>query len=121
MNEKKLLEQLKEKNNKTKEDMLEQWRPSAERKLKLLLAVKKMIEKEKIKAGEENIKEEIKKIAEARSITITQAEEELKKGNYLEYIKEDLEKEKLYDLFLEKGKAKPGESINFLDLLKGNY
>jgi len=121
VDEKKLLEQLKEKDNKTKEDMLEQWRPSAERKLKLMLAVNKMIEKEKIKAGKEDIKEEIKKIADSRSITIKQAEEELKKGNYLEYIKEDLKKEKLYDLLLEKGKAKPGKSINFLDLLEGNY
>jgi len=121
VDEKKLLEQLKEKDNKTKEDMLEQWRPSAERKLKLMLAVNKMIEKEKIKVGKEDIKEEIKKIADSRSITIKQAEEELKKGNYLEYIKEDLKKEKLYDLLLEKGKAKPGKSINFLDLLEGNY
>lgn len=121
LNEKKLLEQLKEKDNKTKEDMLEQWRPSAERKLKLLIAVTKMVEKEKIKAGEEEIKKEIKKIADSRSITIKQAEEELKKGNYLEYMKEDLKKEKLYDLLLEAGKAKPGESINFLDLIEGNY
>jgi trigger factor len=121
VDEKKLLEQLKQKDNKTKEDMLEQWRPSAERKLKLLLAVNKMIEKEKIKAGKEEIKKEVKKIADSRSIAIKQAEEELKKGNYLEYMKEDLKKEKLYDLLLEKGKAKPGESINFLDLLEGNY
>jgi trigger factor len=121
VDEKKLLEQLKQKDNKPKEDMLEQWRPSAERKLKLLLAVNKMIEKEKIKAGKEEIKKEVKKIADSRSIAIKQAEEELKKGNYLEYMKEDLKKEKLYDLLLEKGKAKPGESINFLDLLEGNY
>jgi len=121
VDEKELLEQLKEKDNKTKEDMLEQWRPSAERKLKLMLAVNKMVEKEKIKAGKEEIKKEIKKIADSRSITIKQAEEELKKGNYLKYMKEDLKKEKLYDLLLEKGKAKPGKSINFLDLLEGNY
>ena len=121
VDEKKLLEELKEKDNRTKEDMLEQWRPSAERKLKLLLAVHKMIEKEKIKTGKEEIKKEIKKIADSRSITIKQAEEELKKGNYLEYMEEDLKKEKLYDLLLEKGKAKPGESINFLDLLERNY
>lgn len=121
VDEKILLDQLKEKDNKTKEDMLEQWRPSAERKLKLLLAVNKMIEKEKIKVSKEDTKKEIKKIADSRSITIKQAEEELKKGNYLEYIEEDLKKEKLYDLLLEKGKAKPGASINFLDLLEGNY
>lgn len=121
VNEKKLLEQLKEKDNKTKEDILEQWRPSAERKLKLMLAVNKMIEEEKIKTGKEELKKEIKKIAEARSITIKQAEEELKKGNYLEHMEENLKKEKLYDLLLEKGKAKPGKSINFLDLIEGNY
>ncbi len=121
VNEKKLLEQLKEKDNKTKEDMLEQWRPSAERKLKLMLAVNKMIEEEKVKTGKEELKKEIKKIAETRSITIKQAEEELKKGNYLEYMEENLKKEKLYDLLLEKGKAKPGKSINFLDLIEGNY
>jgi len=121
VSEKKLLEQLKKKDNKTKEDMLEQWRPSAERKLKLMLAVNKMIEEEKIKTGKEELKKEIKKIAEARSITIKQAEEELKKGNYLEYMEENLKKEKLYDLLLEKGKAKPGKNINFLDLIEGNY
>jgi len=121
VDEKKLLEQLKEKDNKTKEDMLKQWRPSAERKLKLLLAVNKMSEKEKIKVGKEEIEKEVKKIADSRSITIKQAEEELNKGNYLEYMKEDLKKEKLYDLLLENGKVKPGKSINFLDLLEGNY
>lgn len=119
--EKKLLEQLKEKDNKTKEDMLEQWRPSAERKLKLMLAVNKMIEKEEIKVSKEEIKKEVKKVADSRSITIKQAEEELKKGNYLEYMKEDLKKEKLYGLLLEEGKVKPGKNINFLDLLEGNY
>ena len=36
-------------------------------------------------------------------------------------MEEDLKKEKLYDLLLEAGEAKPGKNINFLDLLEGNY
>jgi trigger factor len=106
--------------NKTKEDLLEEWRPSALKSVKGQLIVGKIMEKEKLEASDEEIEEELKKQA-ARS---GMGEEEFKKyvedNNMSDYLKHSLIERKTYDMLVESSVIKTGETVKFLDFIQMN-
>lgn len=118
--EKPLLQQL-ESEGKSKEQILEEWKPAAEKKLKLQLVVNEMVKQEDIKVEENEVEERVQREAENQNLSLEEAKEAMKRNNYLEYLKYDMKNEKLYDLLLDKGVSNKGKKVKFLDLVQGNY
>ncbi len=107
--------------NKTKDDMLAEWKPFAEKTVKGQLLISKIGEEEKVEATDEELEEEIK----AQSAQSGMSEEDFK--NYLvqnqmtEYVRLSLKERKTYDFLMENCKFKKGEKIKFLDFIQTNY
>jgi len=110
-----------EKEGKSKESVQQEWKPAAEKKLRLQLAVSQMVKKEGIQASEEEVNGRVQADAEARSITFEQAKEIYTKNRLLEFLAFDIKNEKLYDQLLTAGRPKKGKKVKFLDLVQGNY
>ena len=110
-----------QKEGKSKEDLLKEWQGASERKLRLRLAVSRMVELEKIQVSEEEVDGEVRKTADARRLNFAELKEGMKKHNALDLVAYDLKNEKLYDLLLENAVKKKGKEIKFLDLAQGNY
>jgi trigger factor len=106
---------------RSKEQILEEWRPSAEKKLKLQLVVNEMVKQEGIELEDKEIDERVQKEAEAQNMSMEEARQAMQRNNYLEFLKYDLKNEKLYDILLDTGTRKKGKKVKFLDLVQGNY
>ena len=107
--------------NRSKEDILSEWRSGAEKKLKLQLVVNEMVKQEGIELEEKEIEERVRKEAEAQNMDLQEAKEAMRRNNYLDFISYDLKNEKLYDILLASGVRKKGKKVQFLDLARGNY
>jgi trigger factor len=118
--EKPVLQQL-ETEGRSKQQILDEWRSGADKKLKLQLVVNEMVKQEGIELEEKDIEERIQKEADAQNVSFEEAKETMSRNNYLQFLKYDLKNEKLYDTLLESGTHKKGKKVKFLDLVQGNY
>ncbi len=110
-----------EKEGRSKESVQEEWKPAAEKKLRLQLAVSEMVKREGIQASQEEMDSRVKADAEARSISFEQAKEIYTKNRLYDFLAFDIRNEKLYDQLLASGKRQKGKQVKLLDLLGGNY
>jgi trigger factor len=115
-----ILRQL-EADGRSKEQIQEEWRAGAEKKLKLQLVVNEMVKQEGIELEDKEIEERIQREADAQNMSFEEAKETMKRNNYLDFLKYDLKNEKLYDILLENATRKKGKKVKFLDLVQGNY
>jgi trigger factor len=115
-----ILRQL-EAEGRSKEQIQEEWRAGAEKKLKLQLVVNEMVKQEAIELEDKEIDERIQKEADAQNMSFEEAKDMMKRNNYLDFLKYDLKNEKLYDILIESGTRKKGKKVKFLDLVQGNY
>jgi trigger factor len=115
-----ILRQL-EAEGRSKEQIQDEWRAGAEKKLKLQLVMNEMVKQEGIELEEKEIEERIQKEAEDQNMSLEDAKEMMKRNNYLGFLRYDLKNEKLYDTLLESGTGKKGKKVKFLDLVQGNY
>ena len=106
---------------RSKEQVQQEWRAGAEKKLKLQLVVNEMVKQEGIELEEKEIDERIQREADAQNMSFEEAKDMMNRNNYLEFLKYDLKNEKLYDILLESGTRKKGNKVKFLDLVQGNY
>jgi len=105
---------------KSKEDMLAEWRPNAERSLKFQLLVEKIRELENIEASDEEADEELKKQAEQANEEFETVKEQYEKNNLMDYVKTDVRNRKLFDFLLEQSKIKKGKKLDYLDFVQNN-
>jgi trigger factor len=110
-----------EKEGRSKESVQEEWKPAAEKKLRLQLVASEMVKREGIQASQEEMDSRVKADAEARSISFEQAKEIYTKNRLYDYLSFDIRNEKLYDQLLASGKRQKGKRVKLLDLLGGNY
>jgi trigger factor len=110
-----------EKDGRSKQDVLNEWRPAAEKKIRLQLVVSEMVKKEGITLEDKELDSRVQQAAEAQNVSFEQAKEAMARNRYLEFLQYDLKNEKLYDRLLEAGRAKKGKKVKFLDLAQGNY
>ena len=115
-----ILRQL-EAEGRSKEQIQDEWRTGAEKKLKLQLVVNEMVKQEGVELEDKEIEERIQKEADAQNMSLEEAKDMMKRNNYLGFLKYDLKNEKLYDTLLESGTRKKGKKVKFLDLVQGNY
>ena len=103
---------------KSKEEILNSWRESAERRLKLQLVVGKLIEKEGIENSGKEVEQRLQTEADGRKMSLEQIKEEYGRNNYLDYLKVDMRNEKLYDFLLENSASSSSKKVKFLDLVQ---
>ena len=105
---------------KTKEDMMAEWRPNAERSLKFQLLVEKIRESEGIEATDEEAYEELKQQAEQAGQDYEEVKQQYEQNNLMDYVKTDVQNRKLFDFLLEQSKLKKGKKIDYLDFVQNN-
>ena len=112
--------QILEIQNKKKEDLLGEWRPSAEKSIKSYLILNKLQEEFKLEITDEELDGEIKVQAEASQMTFEETKEYLQKNGMTEYLKNDLINKKLFEKVLGAAKITKGKKTSFLDLTGKN-
>jgi len=105
---------------KTKEDLFQEWKPQAEKSLKVRLLIEEMIKKEQVEATEEEIDALIKEQAANVSMQPEELRAYYEKNGYLESIKHDIKEKKLFDALLADTKIVRGAEVKFVDIFKGN-
>lgn len=118
-NEKLLLNQLKSE-NKTKDDFLTGLRPAAEESIKSSIVVEEIAKKENIFVTEEEMDEEIKKIAEAQKMTLEEAKRTINTNKMSESINLNIRNQKLFTYLLKHSNIKEGKNFKFADFIRGN-
>jgi len=101
---------------KTKDDMLEEWKPSAEKNVKSFLITDKLIAEEKIEVSDEEVDAELKKQAETAGMSYEDAKNYFEQNGMLLYLKNDISNRKLFDFLLKSAEIKEGEKKDYLDL-----
>ena len=116
-----LVRQLLEKEGKTREDLLAEWRPGIEESLKTRLAESHLTEVENLEVSDEEVDKRIADEAESQGKDVKEVREEYEKNNYLELIRDGIKVRKLHDLLLESSTVKKGEKVKFLDFMEGKH
>ena len=101
------------------DDIEGKWRPTAEKALHSRLIIETLMDEEKIEAGEDELKEEIAKLAAG----LDMSEEETKKiyeDRRLDYIKDGIRERKFFDLLLSQNTVKTGAAVSYLDFMGNN-
>jgi trigger factor len=107
--------------NKDKNSILEEWRPSVEKNLRARLLIDKMIEEENIEISDNEVEEEMQKYADESNKSLDEVKEEISKGNSEQYLRYELKQRKLFDSLIEQADTKKGEKMKFLDLIEENH
>jgi trigger factor len=110
-----------EKEGRSRQSVQEEWKPAAEKKLRLQLVVSEMVKRENVEATQEELDGRVKADAEARGISFEQAKEIYTKNHLYDYLAFDIKNEKLYDQLLSSARRQKGKKVKLLDLLGGNY
>ncbi len=106
--------------NRSKEDVLADWREGAADRIKSQLIVQKLTEEEKTEVTDEEVEAELQSQAESGSVTAEQAREYYERNNMMDYLRRELRERKTLDALLGQCKIKKGKKISFLDLLQRN-
>jgi trigger factor len=103
-----------------RENLYQEWRPGVEDNLKKRLLIGRMIESEEVEAEEEEIDKKVSEQAERSNMSTEEARDYFEKNNLMEYLKQEVQEEKLFDKLLEEATVQKGEEMNFLDAVGGN-
>lgn len=106
--------------DRTKENMLEEWRPGIMENLKRQLIIGKMLDSEEIEVDDEEFEAELRKQSERSQSGIDEIREYVEKNNMREMIVSDIRRDKLFDKLFEESTLKKGKKMKYLDLVNGN-
>lgn len=110
--------QILEMQGKTKEDMRDEWRPSAEKNVKTFLISDKLVEEEKIEVSDEEVEAEIKKQGETAGMSFEDTKNYFDQNGMTSYLKDEMKGNKLFDLLLKSAEIKKGAKKDYLDLMQ---
>jgi len=105
---------------RTKENLLEEWRESATRRIRGQLAVQKILEHEEIDVTDEEVEAELDSQAQSGGATKDQLKQYYESQNMMDYVKREVRERKLFEKILEGTKIRKGEKVGFLDLMGRN-
>ncbi len=105
---------------RSRDELLDEWRPSAEQNIRTQLIVEELLNREDVEATDDEVDEEIKRLAEGSNLSFEDAKEHLQQNGYLDSIKRDIRTRKLFDRLMEQSKVKKGKKVELLDVLGGN-
>ena len=103
---------------KTKENLLDEWRPGVEEALKMRLVENRIVEELKPEVTDEEVDNAIRQEAEGRDKEYEEVKEEYGKNNLMEYLKSSIETRKAHEELLALSKVKKGKKVKLLDFLQ---
>ena len=99
--------------------LIEQWRPAAERRARLMLITDRLAEVEEIAVGDDEVEQELARRAQARSTQVEELRENYESNDLMPSLRADLRNEKLYDRLIELAAIKGGDELSYVDLVSG--
>lgn len=105
---------------KTKTEILDQWRPSAEKAIKTRLVLEKLTEEGTYECTEAELLAEYERQAKENSLSVEEIKAEYEKRGSVDYLKDRIKEDKLMDDIFAAAKVKEGEKLLFMDLFKDN-
>jgi trigger factor len=117
----KIMAQELERQGKTKEAILEEWKPKVEEGICSALVVEKMIDQENIEVTNEELNSELENLAQYQNTTLDVIKNYYEKNNLLGNVETMLARKKLFDLLISKAEIKKGKKIKYMDLMQKNY
>lgn len=106
-----------EDDGRNKAEILDEWRDGAKKSIRTRLIYGKIVESEKIEAGDDEVTREL----ENRAVEFKMPAEELEKmfggPQFREYLKNELAQKKLFDFLLGAASVKKGEKIDYTELM----
>ncbi len=105
---------------RTKENLLEEWREGATKRIQGQLAVQKILESEEIEVTDEEVDAELDNQAQSGGATKEQLKQYYESQNMMDYVEREVRERKLFEKILEDSKIKKGEKLSFLDLMGRN-
>ena len=116
IDERRLLELL-EAEGRSREKLLEEWTPGAEKRIRTRLIIHKIAETEKLEATDEDVEKEIARQAELRGTTVEETRSQFEQNNTLDYLKHDVTDRKVFDFLIANAKVSPGPTMSYLDVV----
>ncbi len=108
-----------ESQGRTREEMIQEWRPAVEKAIKVQLAENRIAEAEGIEVSDEELDGHIAEEAAKEGREPKELKEELVQNNVLGLLRDNLVSRKTRDLLLENAVVKKGEKVGFLDFMQG--
>ncbi|MDR0908366.1 MAG: trigger factor [Spirochaetaceae bacterium] len=103
----------------TKETTMANWRPEIEKALHSRLIVEKLLDDLKIEASDADIEKAIADDAERTGQPIEDIKKYYEGGQAKDYLKQDIQEKKLFDMLLAENTVKVGKAQKYEDFLKG--
>jgi len=103
-----------------REALLEQWRPAAERRTRLMLITDRLAETEEIEVDDDEVEQELARRARSRSMEVEELRDAYERNEMLPSLRADLRNEKLYDRLIELAAVRDGDELSYVDLVSGN-
>jgi trigger factor len=105
------------KDGNSKEAIMGQWAPEAERKARIKLVVGKLLETEKMEVTDAEIEEKIVSSAAGYNMSPEDYKKTVGEDKLKQYLKGDMAMEKLFDFLLENAKISKGEKTSYSELV----
>ncbi|MDA8426320.1 MAG: trigger factor [Treponema sp.] len=105
---------------KSRGELLEQWRPSAEKSITTRLVLEKLAEEGKYECGAEELEAEYERQAKENSLSVDEIKAEYERRGSVDYLKDRIKEDKLMDAIFAEAKVKQGKKMSFMDLFKDN-
>jgi trigger factor len=111
---------LMEKDGRSSQALLDEWRPVAVKALHSRLIVETLMQDLKLEASDEEADNEIKSIASRTGETEDDIREYYSKDEAMEFLKEEVKERKLFDMLFEKNTIKQGKLTSYVDFMSNN-
>jgi trigger factor len=105
---------------KTRDQLLQEWKPLAEKALSSRILLDKLIEAGAYSATDEEVDAEIAKEATRTTMSPAEIKAEYEKHGTIEYIKDDIKSRKFFDAALSSATVKEAAPVSYLDFMKKN-
>jgi len=105
---------------KTRDQLLQEWKPLAEKALSSRILLDKLIEAGAYSATDEEVDAEIAKEATRTTMSPAEIKAEYEKRGTIEYIKDDIKSRKFFDAALSSATVKEAAPVSYLDFMKKN-
>jgi trigger factor len=105
---------------KTRMDLINDWKPNAEKAIATRLILEKLTEEGKYECSDADLDAEWKRMSEESGLSIDEIKAEYEKRGSLEYLKDRVKEDKLLAEILAATKVKKGKKLAFVDLFADN-
>jgi trigger factor len=105
---------------RSKEELLELWRPAIEQRTRVMLVLERLATAERIEIGDEELDAAVAAQAAERDQEPGQYRARLEQAKLLDHLRTELRNQKLYDRLLAANTVRPGKATAYLDLVEGN-